>query len=64
MTPRIGSTSMTAMNEMNTASAPAMPNVRMRPDFENSSARNANSATPCASTQAGPTTRTAKRTAW
>ena len=51
------------MNEMHTASAPAMPKVRISPDCENSSARNDSSAVPCASTQAGPTTRTAKRTA-
>ena len=43
--------------------APAIPNVRISPDCENSSARNDSSATPCASTQAGPTTCTAKRSA-
>ena len=41
-----------------------MPKVRISADCEISSARNESSATPCASTQAGPTTRTAKRTAW
>ena len=54
---------MTAMKEMQTASAPAIPNVRISPDCENSSARNDSSAMPCASTQAGPTTWTAKRSA-
>ena len=54
---------MTAMKEMNTAIAPAMPKVRIRPDSENSRAQNASSAMPCASTQAGPTMLMAKRTA-
>ena len=40
-----------------------MPKVRISPDWENSSAPNDSSAVPCASTHAGPTTRTAKRTA-
>ena len=54
---------MTATNEMKVAIAPASPNVRIRPDSDNSSAQKASSAVPCASTQAGPTMRTAKRTA-
>ena len=43
--------------------APACPNVRIRPESENSSAMNDNKAVPCASTHAGPTTRTANRKA-
>ena len=54
---------MTATNEMPVASTPAIPKVRISPDCEMSSAANDSNAVPCASTQAGPTTRTAKRTA-
>ena len=40
-----------------------MPKVRISADCEMSSAANDRSAVPCASTHAGPTTRTANRTA-
>ena len=61
--PISGSTSITATKEMQTASPPAKPNVRISADCENSRAPNDSSAVACASTHAGPTTRTANRTA-
>ena len=62
-TPSNGKMRMTAVNEIKTDKAPAMPKVRIRPDSENSSARNDSKAVPWATTHAGPTTFTANRTA-